>query len=107
MKTSIQALGIAAAVATAGVSMNARAEYRCANPKQLSPAETRACELARQHTSDALVHFVHTTRGIYDLYVNDYVSESDVQRWELARHSTVVAPIATVKGDIKVAPKSN
>lgn len=75
----------AAALATAALPATARAEYRCAVPKQLAPAETRACELARQDSPYALIHFTRTTRGIYDLYLPYYVSDADVERWELAK----------------------
>jgi hypothetical protein len=85
--TCRSALWIAAAAVAAGaLSAPARAEYRCTTPERLSNAETRACELAQQDTPNALIHFVNRTKGIYDLYVNDYVSKADVERWELAKH---------------------
>ena len=72
----------AAAVATAALSPKAYAEYRCATPRQLTSAETRACELARQDSPDALIHFTRSTKGVYDLYLPDYFSEADQKRWE-------------------------
>jgi hypothetical protein len=74
-----------AAALSAIVSAVAHAEYRCATPEQLTPAEQRACELAREDTPDALVHFVNRTKGTENLIVNDYVSSADEQRWETAR----------------------
>ena len=86
-RTSQAALWIAAtaAIATTALSAPAYAEYRCATPARLSNEEKRACELARQDTADALIHFVNTTKGIYNLYVNNYISKADLERWELAR----------------------
>lgn len=93
-----------AALATIA-SAAARGEYRCATPAQLQPAEQRACGLARQGTPDALIHFVNRTKAIYGLYVNDYVSEADVDRWERARERAepgspaVAKAVGATKGD--------
>jgi len=107
MKTSKPSYGIPFAVAavTAIVSMSAHAEYRCATPERLMPEEKRACELARQETPDALIHFVNRTKSIYDLYANDYVSKADVERWELAkRMQRPNSPaVAKAKSNTKVA----
>ena len=75
----------AAAVATMALSRTAYAEYRCATPERLSNAEKRACQLARQDSPGALIHFVRSTRGVYDLYLPYYVSEADAERWELVK----------------------
>jgi hypothetical protein len=47
----------------------------------------RACELARRDTPDAFIHFVNRTKGIFDLYADDYVSKADVERWETAKRA--------------------
>ncbi len=78
-------ISAAAAVAATTLSTTAYAEYRCATPERLAHGEKRACELARQDTPEALIHFVNRTKGIYGLDVNDYVSKADVERWELAK----------------------
>jgi hypothetical protein len=62
------------------------AEYRCAAPEQLTNAETRACELAQQDSPGALIRFVNRTKGSYNLYADDYVSQADVERWDRLKH---------------------
>ncbi len=79
-----------AAVATMACT-GAHAEYRCANPQRLSSAETRACQLARQDMPDALIHFVNRTKPIYGLYLNDYVSSRDVDRWDTVQQEAARA----------------
>ena len=111
MTTSKQAYRISCAVAAvaATLAMSAHAEYRCATPQQLTRAEAGACELARQDTPDALVRFVTQTKGIDNLYLNDYVSNADVQRWDEARKgaaSDQAAAARTSSGDKGIA-KSN
>jgi hypothetical protein len=83
-KTSLRAAAITLAATL--LCATAHAEYRCATPEQLSNAEKQACELARQDTPDALIHFVNRTKGTYNLYIDDYVSKADGDRWELAKH---------------------
>ena len=87
----------AVAALAATLAMSAHAEYRCATPQQLTRAEARACELARQDTPDALVRFVKETKAIDNLYFNDYVSNADVQRWDAARKEAVSDPIAAAR----------
>jgi hypothetical protein len=111
MKTSEQTYRIAFAVAivAATVSTGVHAEYRCATPERLTNEETRACELARQDSPDALIHFVNRTKAIYNLYANDYVSQADVERWELAKRKEAPdAPaIAKMKADAKGTSKAD
>lgn len=93
MKTLTSTLQFPLSVATTGViaalmlSAPARAEYRCATPEQLFQEEQRACELAKQDSPAALIHFVNRTKSVYNLYVNDYVSKSDVERWNRAKRA--------------------
>jgi hypothetical protein len=86
-------VGVAAAI----LSTATYAEYRCAKPEQLTAAEARACELARRDSPEALIHFVNRTKGIYGLYVNDYVSEADAKRWEEARQKASPEPVDVAK----------
>ncbi|HEX4596402.1 MAG TPA: hypothetical protein VH278_01330 [Burkholderiaceae bacterium] len=87
MKPLTQPTWISIAVVAAGAAAcaMAHAEYRCATPDLLSYEEVRACELARRDMPDALIHYVNRTKVIYGLYVNDYVGDADVERWEAAR----------------------
>ncbi len=87
MRTLKSSCGIVLAVAAVAATMalGAHAEYRCAKPEQLSAPERRACALAQQDTPDALIHFVNRTKSIYSLYLDDFVSTADVERWDLAR----------------------
>lgn len=98
-------ISAAAALVATVLCTTANAEYRCATPKQLSNDEMRACQLAQQDTPDALIHFVNRTKAIYDLYVDDYISEADVQRWELTkRRGSPNSPgVATTIGDFFIA----
>jgi hypothetical protein len=81
---SMLAIIVAMAVSTA-----AHAEYRCSTPELLTQWEQRACELARQDTPDALVHYIHRMNTINaGLYIDDYVGKADTERWELARQKT-------------------
>ena len=102
-------ISLAVAAITTSASMSARAEYRCATPERLSYEETRACELARQNTPEALIHFVNRTKAIYNLYVNDYVGKADAERWELAEHrGNLDSPsLAKAKGDTKGTSKAD
>jgi hypothetical protein len=99
----------AGALAAALLCTTVHAEYRCATPQQLSTAEIRACELARQDTPDALIHFVNRTKGIYNLYVNDYVSSVDADRWEVAKRKAAPdsPPVAKTPGDTKAVSRSD
>lgn len=87
-----------AALATLG-SAAAQAEYRCAKPGLLTIGEVRACELARQASPAALIHFVNRTKGTYGLYVNDYVSDVDVDRWDVTNRKDEPASPAVAKTD--------
>jgi len=111
MKTPKQTFHISLAVAAVAttLSMGAHAEYRCATPERLSYEEARACELARQDTPEALIHFVNRTKAIYNLYVNDYVSKADAERWELVEHrGNIDSPgLAKAKGDTKGTAKAD
>jgi hypothetical protein len=89
---SILAVIVAMAVSTA-----AHAEYRCSTPGLLTNWEQRACELARQNTPDALIHFIHSINRIgAALIVDDYASNADGKRWELARQKTRLEQLAGV-----------
>jgi hypothetical protein len=80
---------ILAMIVAMAVSTTAHAEYRCSTPGSLTPWEQRACELARQDTPDALIHYIHRMNRINaGLYVNDYVGKADAERWELAKQKT-------------------
>jgi hypothetical protein len=61
----------------------AHADFRCESPS--SPAERTACELAKQDTPDALIHYVRRTQSLYGLYLPEYVSATDVRRWDATR----------------------
>jgi hypothetical protein len=67
----------------ATVCISAHAEYRCSAPSR--PEDKVACDLARQNRPDELRLFIERTASIYGLYFNDYVSQEDVDRWNLAR----------------------
>ena len=71
------------------ISTSAHAEDRCTAPGSLTPWEQRACELARQDTPYALMHFFRRMNRINEgLNINDYVSKADAERWELTRQKT-------------------
>jgi hypothetical protein len=66
-----------------------RNEYRCSTPGSLTLWEQRACELARQDTPDALIHYIQRINKVNaGLYIYDYVGKADAERWELARQKT-------------------
>jgi len=71
------------AVAAAGFSMGAQAEYRCNAPSL--PGEERACELAKLDQPDQLRRFVQVTHVTLGLDMADFVSQSDLRRWEEKR----------------------
>lgn len=73
----------ASAAAMLAASGAARAEYRCDAP--VNAGERHACELARLDRPDELRRYVERTRKIYALYLPDYVSASDVERWNRAQ----------------------
>lgn len=77
---------VSAAVAVAAaLSTTAHAAYRCAAPEQLGNAEATACKLAKEDSPEALVHYVQRSHAVFsDLSVNDYVTEADAKRWEIA-----------------------
>ena len=93
---SILAVIVAMAVSTA-----AHAEYRCNTPGLLNATEQRACELARQDTPHALIHYIHRMNTINaGLYIDDYVGKADAERWDLAKQNTrPEAPGPTVRAD--------
>lgn len=100
-------ISITAALAAAALSATALAEYRCATPELLTNAELRACDLAQQDSPDALVRFVNRSKGISNLYADDYVSKADGERWELEKRAgTEDSPIAKAKGDAKDASRT-
>ena len=102
-------LSAVAALAATTLSTTAYAEYRCATPERLALGEKKACELARQDAPDALIHFVNRTKAVYGLYVNDYVSQADVERWDLARRNgTADSPaVAKAKNDTRGVSKAD
>ena len=87
----------AAAVAVLALSSTASAEYRCNKPAALAPAEKKACELARQQSPEALIRFINRTKAIYALYLYDYVTEADVERWDEARRREDAGSTAVAK----------
>jgi hypothetical protein len=80
----------------AGVCATAHAEYRCTSPS--SPEAQRACELARQNSSDALRHYIQRTGSIYGLYFYDYVRPADFERWDAARRDDAAPSVAALDG---------
>jgi hypothetical protein len=81
---SILAIIVAMTISTA-----APAEYRYSTRGLLTLWEQRACELARQDTPDALIHYINRMNTISaGLYIDDYVGKADSERWELARQKT-------------------
>jgi hypothetical protein len=81
---SILAIIVAMTISTA-----AHAEYRCSTPGSLTQWEQRACELARQDTPNALIHYINRMNTINGgLYIDDYVGKADSERWEPARQKT-------------------
>jgi hypothetical protein len=90
-----------AAFATS-VCMGAQAEYLCNAPP--SQADKRACELAKLDRPDELRHFIQRTRPIYGLSMADYVTEKDVQRWDMARRSEKAQSIIVI--DVRDQSKS-
>jgi len=100
---------ILAIIVAMGVS-TAHAEYRCSTPGLLTPWEVRACELARQDTPDALIHYVHSINKVdAGLYIHDYVGNADAERWEQARQEARLEPpgSATANSSIKDTEKTN
>ncbi len=79
---------------SARADASAVAEYRCGNPGLLTLWEKRACDLARQNTPDALIHFVHSINRIgAGLNVYAYVSDADDRRWDVASQKTGLEPL--------------
>jgi hypothetical protein len=98
MKTSKQArrISLAGAALAAGVSLSAHAEFRCNAPP--TKEDARACELAKMARPDELRLFVQRTSSIYGLYFYDYVTESDSNRWSVARPGGDAQSIAAIDG---------
>lgn len=87
-------ISLALALVNAAVPTTVHAEYRCSTPGLLTSWEQRACELARQDTPYALIHFIHRINAINaGLNLDDYVSKTDAQRWELAAQKTRDEPL--------------
>ena len=102
---SILAIIVAMTISTA-----AHAEYRCSTPGLLTRWEQRACELARQDTPDALIHYIKRMNTINaGLYIDDYVGKADSERWELARQKTRLEELrgATATGSANSTEKAN
>lgn len=97
--TSRVALRMSAAATLAAMALcsAAHAEYRCSTPGLLLLEERKACELARESKLDALIHFVHRTKGTYNLYIYDYVNDQEGSRWGQARHNAVAHPTNLAK----------
>ena len=101
---SILALILAMAISTA-----AHAEYQCSTPGSLTAWEKRACELARQDTPDALIHYIHRINKVNaGLNIDDYVGKADAERWELARQKTRLEQLgsATANGSANGTEKA-
>jgi len=87
-------ISLALALVNAAIPATGHAEYRCSTPGLLTSWEQRACELARQDTPYALIHFIHRINAINaGLNLDDYVSKADAQRWELAARKTPDEPL--------------
>jgi hypothetical protein len=101
-------LAVLIAMAIFALPAAARAEYRCTAPERLAEEEQRACELAKQNSPVALIHFVNSKKGTYDMSLSDYVSVADLARWSLARHNAEVdRPLeATAVSDMTGARES-
>ena len=103
----IVAMGISTVVQA---DTTVEASFRCSTPGLLTLWEKRACELARQDTPDALIHFVHSINRIgAGLYIYDYVGNADAERWEQARQKTRLEPLAstTANSSVKDTEKTN
>lgn len=80
-----------------GVSVPARAEYRCSSPQTWDNADRRACELARRGAATELRLFIQRTAPIYGLYFYDYVTPADFDRWRAARRDAKPLRMAATK----------
>jgi hypothetical protein len=101
---------ILAMILAMGISTAAHAEYRCSTPGLLTLWEVRACELARQDTPDALIHYIHRINEVNaGLYIYDYVGSADAERWEQDGQETRLEPLgsATANSSVKDAEKTN
>jgi hypothetical protein len=101
---------ILALIVAMAISTSAHAEYRCSTPGSLTSWEKRACELARQDTPDALIHYIHRLDVINaGLNVDDYVGKADAERWEVAGQKTRLEPLgsANVNSSAKGNEKAN
>ncbi len=96
MKRSKQTRRISFAVAAvaASVSVGAHAEHRCKAPP--TPEDERACERAAMDRPYELRLLIQRTSSIYGLYFYDYVTEADVNRWDVARRSEKAQSITAV-----------
>ena len=91
---------ILALVVAMAISTSVHAEDRCSTPGSLTPWEQRACELARQDTPYALMHFFRRMNRINEgLNIQDYVGKADAERWELARQKTRPEPLGSVNAN--------
>ncbi len=106
---TVRRISLALAVINAAICTTVHAEYRCSTPQLLTMWEQRACELARQDTPDALIHFIHRINMINaGLNIDDYVGKVDAERWELAGQKTPAEPLrsAVANNSAKGAKKT-
>jgi hypothetical protein len=91
---------ILALIVAMAISTTVHAEGRCGTPELLTSWEQRACELARQNTPDALIHFIHRMKMINaGLNIHDYVGQADAERWEVARQKARLEPLGSAKAN--------
>jgi len=76
--TRLALLVAASAAAATFTAAQARAEYRCDEPK--SSLDQRVCALAKQGPNE-LRRFIQRTQSIYQLYFYDYANDRDFARW--------------------------
>ena len=73
----------------AGVSMPVCAEYRCGSPP--TPADRRACEMAKRGAADELRRFIQRTASIYGLYFYDYVQPAEKEARRASKAPSIAA----------------
>ena len=93
MKLNTMKSNILIAVIGIAFAMSANAEYRCTDPQ--TPQDKTACDLVKQDRPDDLRLFIERTAPIYGLYFYDYVTQKDIDRWDLAREQTKQTPART------------
>jgi hypothetical protein len=101
---------ILAMIVAMGISTAAHAEYRCSTPGLLTLWEGRACELTRQDTPEALIRYIHRINKVNaGLYIDDYVGNTDAERWEQARQKKRLEPLggAAANSSVKDTGKTN